>query len=84
MSILNILLLYLLVVNSTTKSIDSIFKENRKDMEKCEHVSRNQEATLERCIEITPTFAGPKKSESKCCMVTSRKLETRIYEATKT
>lgn len=72
MSILNILLLYLLVINSTTKSIDSIFKENRKDMEKCEHVSRNQEATLERCIEITPTFAGPKKSESKCCMVTSK------------
>ena len=61
MSVLNILLLLLLIVNSTTNSIETIFNENRKDMEKCERVSRNQEATLERCIEITPTFSGPKK-----------------------
>jgi hypothetical protein len=72
MSVLNILLLYLLIVNSNANSIDSVFKNNRKDMEKCERVSRSQEATLERCIEITPSFSGPKKSESKCCMVTSK------------
>jgi hypothetical protein len=72
MSVLNILLLYLLIVNSNTNSIDSVFKNNRKDMEKCERVSRSQEAILEKCIEITPTFEGPKKDESKCCMVTSK------------
>jgi hypothetical protein len=72
MSVLNILLFYLLIINSTTNPIDSIFKDNREDMEKCERVSRSQEAILERCIEITPTFKGPKRSESKCCMVTSK------------
>jgi len=72
MSVLNIILFYFLIINSTANRIDLAFKHNREDMEKCERVSRNQEATLERCIEITPTFKGPKRYESKCCMITSK------------
>ena len=71
MSFLNILFFYLLIINSTSISIDSIFKNNNEDISKCEDVTKKT-ATLEKCTAVTSTFQGPNRHESKCCFLSCK------------
>ena len=70
MSILNKVLFYLLIINSSSNSIFSIFEKNKEDKQKCDYAGRIGSATIEKCTAVTPTFKGPNSNESKCCFLT--------------
>ena len=69
MSILNKVLFYLLIINSTSILIDSIFEKEKENMDKCYNAgpTGSDTNTIEKCLAVTPTLKG---SESKCCMLT--------------
>ena len=69
MSILNVILFYLLIINSNSISINYILKNNKDDLSKCYYAGPEGEATIEKCTAVTSTFQGPNRYESKCCLI---------------
>ena len=80
MSILNVVLIFILIINSTPQNIYN-FEINEEDFEECENAGSEGEATIEECTAVTPNFKGLEGYESKCCIITYKKDPFAQYKA---
>ena len=66
MSIINLIILSLLILNST--SLDDIDKSD-EDRQKCEQINDSGEVTDEKCISITQTLESTGQYKGECCRI---------------
>ena len=68
MTFLKLILVFLLIINSTSTSIETLFEKNKQDFEKCDNAGPIGLATIEKCTAATSTLNGPDSHNSKCCL----------------
>ena len=68
MTFWKLILVFLLIINSTSFFIESFFEKNKQDSEKCNNAGPIGSATIEKCTAATSTLNGPDSHNSKCCL----------------